>query len=77
MNSFNHYSFGAVAAWMNNYSLGIQRSPQKTAFKEIILKPTPDPDKKMTFAKGHYQSVYGKINSEWAINGKKWIFCKL
>lgn len=66
MNSFNHYSFGAVAAWMYNHSLGIQRSPQKAAFKEIILKPTPDPDKKMTFAKGHYQSVYGTINSEWA-----------
>ena len=25
MNSFNHYSFGAVGAWMYNYSLGIQR----------------------------------------------------
>ena len=75
MNSFNHYSFGAVAAWMNNYSLGIQRSPQQAAFKEIILKPTPDPDKKMTFAKGHYQSVYGKINSEWNITeGGKWAY---
>ena len=74
MNSFNHYSFGAVAAWMNNYSLGIQRSPQQAAFKEIILKPTPDPDKKMTFAKGHYQSVYGKINSEWAIKDKQWLY---
>jgi alpha-L-rhamnosidase len=29
MNSFNHYSFGAVAAWMYNYSLGIQRHPEK------------------------------------------------
>jgi alpha-L-rhamnosidase len=75
MNSFNHYSFGAVAAWMNNYSLGIQRSPEKVAFKEIILKPTPDPDKKMTFAKGHYQSVYGKINSEWKITeGGRWTY---
>lgn len=24
MNSFNHYSFGAVGAWMYNYSLGIR-----------------------------------------------------
>ncbi len=74
MNSFNHYSFGAVAAWMINYSLGIQRSSQKAAFKEIILKPMPDPDKKMTFAKGHYQSIYGKINSAWVIDGKKWTY---
>jgi alpha-L-rhamnosidase len=74
MNSFNHYSFGAVSAWMYNYSLGIQRSPDKAAFKQIILKPTPDPDKVMTFAKGYYDSVYGKINSEWRYEGKKLIY---
>jgi alpha-L-rhamnosidase len=74
MNSFNHYSFGAVAAWMNNYSLGIQRSTEKAAFKEIILKPMPDPDKAMTYAKGYYESVYGKISSEWTIDGNKWAY---
>ena len=41
MNSFNHYSFGAVASWMYNYSLGIQRHPDKAAFKAFVLKPTP------------------------------------
>ena len=74
MNSFNHYSFGAVAAWMYNYSLGIQRSPEKAAFKQIILQPTPDPTKNMTFAKGFYDSVYGKINSEWRTEGDKLIY---
>ncbi|MBC3787567.1 alpha-L-rhamnosidase [Spirosoma utsteinense] len=72
MNSFNHYSFGAVAAWMYNYSLGIQRHPETAAFKEIVLKPTPDPTKKMTFAKGYYESVYGRINSEWKWEGTGW-----
>jgi alpha-L-rhamnosidase len=71
MNSFNHYSFGAISAWMYNYSLGIQRSPEHAGFKHFILKPTPDPDQVMTFAKGYYDSVYGKIKSEWKIeNGK-------
>jgi alpha-L-rhamnosidase len=65
MNSFNHYSFGAVAAWMYNYSLGIQR--KDPGFKEFILKPTPDPDKVMTWAKGYYDSMYGRITSEWKI----------
>ncbi|WP_080239418.1 alpha-L-rhamnosidase [Spirosoma rigui] len=72
MNSFNHYSFGAVASWMYNYSLGIQRHPQKAGFSEIVLKPTPDPTKKMTFAKGYYDSVYGRISSEWAWQGNNW-----
>ena len=74
MNSFNHYSFGAVAAWMYNYSLGIQRHPEKAGFKEFILKPTPDPTKKMTFAKGYYDSVYGRISSEWKLDGNGWIY---
>ncbi|CAH0994347.1 hypothetical protein EMA8858_00456 [Emticicia aquatica] len=74
MNSFNHYSFGAVSSWMYNYSLGIQRSPEKAAFKHFILKPTPDPDKVMTWAKGFYESVYGKIASEWRYEGAKLIY---
>jgi alpha-L-rhamnosidase len=74
MNSFNHYSFGAVAAWMYNYSLGIQRHPEKTGFKEFILKPTPDPNNLVTYAKGHYDSVYGRITSEWKTEGNKLIY---
>ena len=74
MNSFNHYSFGAVAAWMYNYSLGIQRHPLKAGFSEIVLKPNPDPTHKMTFAKGYYDSVYGRISSEWKWEGNKWVY---
>lgn len=65
MNSFNHYSFGAVGAWMYEYSLGIQRAPQSPAFKHFILSPEPDPTGAMTFARGHYESVYGRIESSW------------
>jgi alpha-L-rhamnosidase len=74
MNSFNHYSFGAVAGWMYNHSLGIQRHPTKTGFQEFILKPTPDPKKEITFAKGHYNSMYGTIKSEWNTEGGKLIY---
>ena len=74
MNSFNHYSFGAVAAWMYNYSLGIQRHPTKTAFQAFVLKPTPDPNKAITSAKGFVQSMYGTIKSEWITEGGKLIY---
>ncbi|HZH62143.1 MAG TPA: family 78 glycoside hydrolase catalytic domain, partial [Metabacillus sp.] len=43
MNSFNHYSFGAVGAWMMSHSLGIERDQDKPGFKHFILQPTPDP----------------------------------
>ena len=69
MNSFNHYSFGAVAAWMYNYSLGIQRDPEVAAFKKFVLKPTPDPNHKIQFAKGYYDCMYGRITCEWKFVG--------
>jgi alpha-L-rhamnosidase len=65
MNSFNHYAFGAVGAWMYNYSLGIRRDENSPGFKHFILKPEPDPTGKMTFAIGHYDSMYGRIESSW------------
>ncbi|NDW19686.1 alpha-L-rhamnosidase [Dysgonomonas sp. 216] len=74
MNSFNHYSFGAVCAWMYNYSLGIERDESNPGFKHFILKPEPDPTGKMTYAKGHYDSMYGRIKSSWQIDGNKCLY---
>lgn len=63
MNSFNHYSFGAVGQWMMAYSLGIQRD--EPGFRKFILQPEPDPTLQMTSAKGYYDCMYGRIISEW------------
>ncbi|MDD3039244.1 alpha-L-rhamnosidase [Bacteroides sp.] len=65
MNSFNHYSFGAVGAWMCNYSLGIQRDENYPGFKHFILKPEVDTTGKMTYANGYFDSMYGRIKSSW------------
>ena len=65
MNSFNHYSFGAVGAWMYNYSLGIQRDEQSPGFKHFVIKPIADPTGKMKWARGYYDSMYGRIESSW------------
>ncbi|MDG1573338.1 family 78 glycoside hydrolase catalytic domain [Robiginitalea sp. M366] len=67
MNSFNHYSFGAVAAWMYNYALGIRRGEDGPGFRQFVLAPVPDPDGSMTFARGYYDSPYGRIESGWEI----------
>ena len=71
MNSFNHYSFGAVAAWMYTWSLGIQRDEKSPGFKHFNLQPTPDPSGKVTYAKGFVETVYGKISSQWKKEGNK------
>ncbi len=67
MNSFNHYSFGAVGYWMMAHSLGIQRG--EPGFRTFILQPEPDPTGTMTWAEGHYDSVYGRIRSAWKTEG--------
>lgn len=66
MNSFNHYSFGAVGQWMMAYSLGIQRD--EPGFKRFILRPEPDPTGEMTWAQGYYDSMYGRIKSAWKVD---------
>jgi alpha-L-rhamnosidase len=67
MNSFNHYSFGAVGYWMMAYSLGIQRD--EPGFRRFILQPEPDPTGVMTSAEGYYESMYGRISSAWRVSG--------
>ncbi|MEO6734533.1 MAG: family 78 glycoside hydrolase catalytic domain [Ferruginibacter sp.] len=70
MNSFNHYSFGAIGSWMYNYSLGIERDENSPGFKHFILRPEYDPTGKMTYAKGYYESMYGRIESSWQVKNK-------
>lgn len=67
MNSFNHYSFGAVGAWMYAYSLGIMRDENHPGFKHFVLSPRIDPTGQMTFARGYYDSLYGRIESAWEV----------
>jgi alpha-L-rhamnosidase len=67
MNSFNHYSFGAVGSWMMAHSLGIQRD--EPGFRTFMLQPEPDPTGVMTWAEGYYDSMYGRINSAWKVDG--------
>jgi len=67
MNSFNHYSFGAVGHWMMAYSLGIERDEKSPGFKHFVLQPEPDPTGQMTWARGFYDSMYGKIASSWRV----------
>jgi alpha-L-rhamnosidase len=67
MNSFNHYSFGAVGQWMMAHSLGIERD--EPGFRRFILQPEPDPTGIMTSAEGHYDSMYGRIRSAWKVDG--------
>ena len=63
MNSFNHYAYGAVLAWMYGTMAGIQGDVAKPGFKHIILAPVPD--KRVGHVKACFRSPYGPIKSAW------------
>ena len=63
MNSYNHYAFGSVVAWVYRYAAGIDTLPNSPGFKEIVIHPHLD--SRMTAARAEYDSIYGKIISDW------------
>ncbi len=44
MNSFNHYAYGAVGAWMYAVIGGIDLDPEQPGYKHIIMRPNPGVD---------------------------------
>lgn len=68
MNSFNHYAFGSVTNWLMQRSLGIARDEAAPGFHHYTLRPEPDFKGTLTTAAGHYDSMYGRIESSWTIS---------
>lgn len=69
MNSFNHYSIGAVGEWMYRIILGINPSEEHPGFKHFTIKPQQGGT--LTWAKGSYKSINGLISSEWRKDKKQ------
>lgn len=70
MNSFAHYSFGAVARWMFQTAAGIDTDGP--GFKRLRIAPRPGPG--LDWLKASYDSLYGKIVSEWEVEDDFWSF---
>jgi alpha-L-rhamnosidase len=65
MNSFNHYSLGSCGEWMFRSMLGIDTDG--AGFNKITMKP--EMGEGITWAKGHYDSIHGRIGSDWKRDG--------
>ena len=72
MNSFNHYAYGAVCAWVWETVAGIAADPANPGFQHIIMKPLPD--KRLGHVDAQYQSAAGLIRSAWKYEGDQWIW---
>lgn len=69
MNSFAHYSFGAVYQWMVENIGGIRNATP--TYDRILIEPTPGG--KLNRAKVGYRSVRGRIATEWRREGAETI----
>jgi len=67
MNSFAHYSFGAVDQWMVENIGGIRNDG--SAYKRIVIAPSTGD--KLTWANVAYDSIRGPIRSAWKRNGNQ------
>lgn len=75
MNSFSHYSFGAVTEWMLQSLAGIETGG--SGFQRVIIRPGPPTpagsatQKPIDFVKAEYRSIHGPISSEWRRTGPR------
>jgi alpha-L-rhamnosidase len=65
--SQNHCMLGHIEEWFYSGLLGIR--PQGVGFREVYVAPQFVGD--LTWAKGHYDSPYGRIVSSWKRDGNK------
>ena len=61
--SQDHFMLGQIQEWFYHDLAGIQNAPDSAGFKKIIINPQPVGD--VTWAKASYNSIRGKIVSDW------------
>jgi alpha-L-rhamnosidase len=67
MNSFNHYSFGAVGEWMYATVVGIDLDEQAPGYAHILIRPHPGGT--LTSASGKLETIHGTVSSAWTVSG--------
>jgi len=63
MNSFNHYSYGAIGDWMYRVVAGIDTDVREAGYRHAFIRPYPGGG--LTHARAVLESPYGQIVSAW------------
>jgi hypothetical protein len=67
--SQNHFMLGQINEWFYHDLAGIQCDPDGPGFRKIIIRPAVVGD--LQWVKASYDSIRGRIASEWRRDGKK------
>jgi alpha-L-rhamnosidase len=69
--SRNHIMFGDISAWFYKALAGINGDPASPGFKHFFIRPHPVGD--LTYVRAEYNSIHGKIVSDWKLKRGKFI----
>lgn len=69
MNSFNHYAYGAIGAWLYAVVAGLQLDPAQPGYKHILIQPQPGGGLKN--ARATLRTPYGVAAVAWKITAGK------
>ena len=67
--SQDHFMLGQIQEWFYHDLAGIAPDPTGPGFRKIIIRPQPVGD--LTWVKASYDSIRGKIVSDWKRDGEK------
>ena len=67
MNSFNHYSFGAIGDWLLSNALGIAITDRQPGTTIVEIRPEVDQTGAITWSEGSLESPAGSIEARWEI----------
>ena len=66
MNSFNHYAYGAVGAWMTRSVAGLELDSEEPGYRHIIFRPRPGGS--LTWAEASLQTDRGQVGIKWRLD---------
>lgn len=67
MNSFNHYAYGAVGAWMYETVAGLSLDPGHPGYRHVIFRPRPGGT--LTWAEATLETIFGLVGIRWELAG--------
>jgi alpha-L-rhamnosidase len=65
MNSFNHYAYGAIGAWMYGTVAGLEIDPAEPGYRHIIFRPRPGGT--LTWAEAKLPTPLGDAGIRWEL----------
>ena len=72
MNSFNHYSYGAIGDWMYRVMAGLDTYEDGPGYHHIRVMPHPGGG--FTRAGAELATSYGRLSSKWTLQDGKYTF---